>query len=293
MKLGELFELFVREKTYLVGVTPKTLAWYKDSWSAFKRMVGTPEGIDRFVLNDFVIGLRKAEIKPRSCNTYICAINSFLTWLWENGHTGEKLRIKPLKVEQKVIQTYSDSQLKAFISWKPKTWGQWRLFATLYAVIDTGARIDEMLSLKRSQVNFDQLFITVRGKGQKERILPMSPELRKVLYRWMQKHDFQYVFPTHEGNKWQYRNSLRYLKVLGKRLGIEGVRVSWHTFRHTFGYNYAKTVARVTGDARNGIFHLQRQLGHSSLQTTRIYVEIQPEDLKDLHIQTSILSRLK
>ena len=293
MELEKLFEQFTREKNYLVGVTPKTMAWYKDSWSAFKRMVGVPEVLDRFILNDFVVALRKAEVKPRTCNTYICGINSFLTWLWENQHISEKLRIKFLKVEQKVIQTYSDNQLKAFISWKPKNWNQWRLFAILNSVIDTGARIDEMLSLKRSHINFEQLLITVKGKGQKERVLPMSPELRKVLYRWMQKHNFEYAFPTHDGNKWSYRNSLRYLKVLGKRLGITGVRVSWHTFRHTFGYNYAKTIARVTGDARNGIFHLQRQLGHSSLATTRIYVEIQPGDLKDMHAQTSILSRLR
>lgn len=150
-----------------------------------------------------------------------------------------------------------------------------------------------MLSLKRKQVNLEQLLITVKGKGQKERVLPMSPELRKILYRWMQKHKFDYVFPTKTGTKYLYRNSVRNLKVLCADLGIEGVRCSWHTFRHTFGYNFAITIARVTGDANNGIFHLQKLLGHSSLQTIKIYVELQPEDLQDIHTQTSILSRLK
>jgi integrase len=82
------------------------------------------------------------------------------------------------------------------------------------------------------------------------------------------------------------------MKILFKRLGIS-TDGSFHKFRHTFGYNFARTVAKITGDARNGIFHLQKQLGHSCLQTTRIYVDIQPEDLKELHVQTSILSRLK
>src|ERR1043165_1697594 len=109
MNFEKLFEQFVREKVYLVGVTKKTEAWYWDSWKALKRMMGTPETIDRFFLNEFVIKLREAGVKPRSINTYTCGINSFLTWLWKNNHRGERLRIKPLKVEEKIIPTYSES----------------------------------------------------------------------------------------------------------------------------------------------------------------------------------------
>lgn len=293
MDFAALFAQFVKEKTFLLNVTPKTIRWYHQSWNAFTRNVGTPEILDRFVLNEFVIKLRESGINATSCNVYICGINSFLTWLWENNHHGERLKVKYLKEEKKVIQTFTDAQIKALVSWKPKDWHEQRLHALICTIIDTGARIDELLSLKRKQVNLEQLLITVKGKGQKERILPMSPELRKILYRWLQKHEFELVFATRNGTKMLYRNSARDLKDLCKQLGIEGIRCSWHTFRHTFGYNFAKTIARVTGDARNGIFHLQKQLGHSSLQTTRIYVEIQPGDLQEVHTQTSILSRLK
>lgn len=290
MDLSALFTQFVKEKTFLLNVTPKTIIWYNQSWNAFTRNVGIPEILDRFVLNDFVIKLRESGITATSCNVYICGINSFLSWLWENNYHSEHLKVKYLKEEKKVIQTFSDAQIKALVNWKPKNWHDHRLHALICTVIDTGARIDELLSLKRKQVNIEQLLITVKGKGQKERILPMSPELRKILYRWLQKHEFDLVFATRNGTKMGYRNSARDLKDLCKELGIEGVRCSWHTFRHTFGYNFAKTIA---SDARNGIFHLQKQLGHSSLQTTKIYVEIQPEDLQEVHTQTSILSRLR
>jgi integrase/recombinase XerD len=134
MNLSTLFAQFVKEKTFLLNVTPKTIRWYHQSWNAFTRNVGTPEILDRFVLNDFVMKLRESGINATSVNVYICGINSFLTWLWENNHHSERLKIKYLKEEKKVIQTFSDSHIKALISWKPKDWHEQRLHALIGSV---------------------------------------------------------------------------------------------------------------------------------------------------------------
>jgi integrase/recombinase XerD len=167
MELGDLFERFVKEKKYLLNVTPKTEKWYRSSWIAFTRSVGTPENLDRFVLNDFVIKLKESGITATSINAYICGINTFLSWLWENNLISERLKIKYLREEKKVLQTFSDAHIRTLINWKPKDWHDWRMHALICVVIDTGARIDEILSLTRKQVNLDQLLMTVKGKGQK------------------------------------------------------------------------------------------------------------------------------
>jgi integrase/recombinase XerD len=284
MDLNKLFNQFVREKKYLLNVTKKTETWYWMSWKAFTRNVGTPEILDRFVLNEFVIKLRESGIQAKSCNTYICAINTFLSWLWENHHTSERLKIKYLKAEEKVIQTYTDAEMRAFVNWKPKTWTERRLYALLMTLIDTGARIDiELLRLKREDVDLDNLLIKLDGKGGKERYVPISLELRKVLHKWLDKHNkFDLVFPTRDGGKQIYRNCLKQFAALSKKLGIKG---GFHKFRHTFATQYM----------RNGgsELYLQRALGHSSLAMTRRYTQINEEDLKRVHLKNSLLSRLK
>src|ERR1044072_9800224 len=109
MNLGELFERFVREKTFLNNVTPSTVSFYRQSFNAYKKAVGETMP-DRFVLNDFVIKLRERGMSAGGANVYIRGINSFLTWPWENNQLRERLKIKLLKEEKKVVQTFSEKQ---------------------------------------------------------------------------------------------------------------------------------------------------------------------------------------
>jgi integrase/recombinase XerD len=82
-----------------------------------------------------------------------------------------------------------------------------------------------------------------------------------------------------------YRNMLRDLKDLCKEVGITGVRTSYHTLRHGFALNHI----RQGGD----VFSLQRMLGHTSIEVTRRYVNMETEQLQLIHKKTSILGRLR
>ncbi|HKF53875.1 MAG TPA: tyrosine-type recombinase/integrase [Blastocatellia bacterium] len=283
--LSTLFEQFIREKRLLKNVTPKTVPWYNQSWVAFTQAVGIPSRIEKPILNQFVMKMRERGLSAVSCNVYICGINSFLSWLHENDHTPERFKIKDLRVEKKVLQTFDEWQIKKIIAWKPSGFYQWRLYALLCLIIDTGIRIEEALTLTRTKVDFDNLLFTVKGKGNKERIVPMSVELRKVLFRYAQKHTFEVLFPTRGGGRLEYHNVLGEFKDFAKKLGITGVRVSFHTLRHSFAVNYV----------RNGgnLFYLQKALGHETLQMTRRYTELNGEDLKMMHSKTSLLDRLR
>src|SRR5262249_46814964 len=128
------------------------------------------------------------------------------------------------------------------------------------------------------------LVLRVKGKGEKHRFVPMSFELRKVLYRWLSRHEYALVFPTLQGRRLNQRNLLRDLKVLGNKLGVTGVRVSFHTFRHTFAVNYLR--------AGGNIYYLSKILGHSSVTTTEVYLRsLGVEDLRAVHDRLSLLSK--
>lgn len=155
-------------------------------------------------------------------------------------------------------------------------------------LVDTGIRIEEALTLTTVKVDLDNLIIKVTGKGNKERIVPISFELRKVLFKLLNHKDYRansynLVFCSRRGLRLSYRNILREWEVFCQKLEIP-----YHPF-HQLRHNFALSFIREGGD----VFTLRRLLGHSSIQTTSIYVNLQTEDLKRAHAKTSILGRLK
>ncbi len=151
------------------------------------------------------------------------------------------------------------------------------------AALDTGLRINELLSLRRQNVDIDNLVLRVNGKGNKERLVPISFELRKTLYRYLSKNQSPRLFATATGTAVTVRNAQRDFKSMCQRLGITNVRTSFHTLRHSFAVNYLR---------RGGnLFYLQRILGHSSITTTERYLRsLGIDDLKAVHNDLSMLS---
>jgi integrase/recombinase XerD len=283
--MEKLFASFLKEKEFLAGISAKTIRSYQQAFNAYQRVlsserIGTSKADDlptKDTLKDFVIGMREEGLSPGACNVYIRSMNSFLTWLHEGGYVTEPLRLRQLPQPKTVIKVFSEKHVQALIKFRPKGKYEQRLYALVCLLIDTGARIDEVLTAQVSNTDLDNLVVKVRGKGNKERLLPISIEMRKILWVYITRHRFKvgdYLFPTRDGNKIEYHNVLRDIKGLCGRLGIEGVRLSPHGFRHFYSCQYMR---------RGGeIYRLSRLLGHTSVKTTEIYlrsmgVEIIPE----------------
>ena len=248
--MNELYAQFLREKQYLCNYSPRYIKLFRWVFNRWDNLVGQPP--DKQNVKEWVIKLTQSGISPVTINTYARAYNSFLTWLYEEGHTPERLRIKKVKEGQRPPKTYTNDQLKRFLSYRPKSFEGHRLYAMICLAMDTGARIDELLTLRRERVDLDNLLVTVVGKGNKERIIPMGQECRKVLYKFFKLHAFDVVFPTRQGERVTYRTVLTQLKRAAEGVGIKDA--SWHKFRHSFATNYVK---------EGNIFYLQRILGHS------------------------------
>lgn len=288
--LSTLFEQFLRERRYLKNVTPKTVLWYETAFQALTRTVTVsgPKDLTKSLLQDFVVRLRERGLSPVSCNTYIKALNAFFAWLHAEGHLRAVLTLSPQRTEKRVIQTLSNDQLRRFVAYKPKTMAQWRAYVLACTLLDTGIRIEEALTLRHGDGDLDNLLLKVRGKGRKERIVPFSFELRRVLFRWAQMTEPQlwhseWLFATRAGTRLGQRNALRAHYALLRRLGIP--KSGFHRLRHTFATSYLQN----GGD----VVRLSRVLGHSQITTTMRYLHLVTADLQKPHQQLSILNRLR
>ncbi len=272
----ERFDEFMQERRYLLSVSPKTLAYYRWAFASWTKYSG---GIPKMWLKT----LRERGVAATSCNTYICALNTY--WKW----AGEPTHLDYLKEEEKLVHTFKPDHFKAIVEFKPQKFWEKRCHTLACVLFDCGIRISEGLGIRAGDCDFDNLVINVLGKGNKHRLVPMSTELRKVLWRYSAGGGFrreQLLFGTHIETRLTQRNFLRDFKKLAVRLGITGVRVSPHTCRHFFACTYL----RNGGD----LFTLLRILGHSSISTTQIYLRsIGIEQVAEAHRKFSPLSRLR
>lgn len=278
----DLFEAFVLEKQYLKGATPKTVKSYRDAWRAFNHY-GKAEMTEQGVKN-FMVETVKAGRKPGASNAFARSLNSFFTWLHENGHTKKRLKIPLRKAPKRVLRTYKAEEVERILSYAPKTFVERRLLALLALLIDTGARINEALTLERSGIDFDELLVTFYGKGDKERRVPISPTCQKILVRWLKEHKFNLVFCANNGNELWQDNVRRDFRALLKKVGVEKSEGVFHTFRRYFAKEYV----------RNGgnVLYLQKMLGHATLDMSKRYMELDTDDLTEKHRTASPLKRL-
>lgn len=283
--LDQLFDYFCKEREYVKNSSRHTILFYKASYKKFKESLGDDIDLSKDHLNRFILNMREKGIKPETCNVHIRGLNSFLSWLFENEHISEKLKIKQLKTEQKVMKTFTDQHVKAMFSYKPKSFTEHRLHALLCLVMDTGVRISEALDLRKEKIDFDNLLLTVRGKGNKERPIPMSLELRKVLWKFSKRHGYELMFPTRNGTRLLYDNTRRDFRKLCEKLKIDGFDGSFHAFRRKFARSYVKN--------GGNLFYLMKALGHTTLTMSKKYVEVETEELKEMHVRTSLLSRVR
>jgi integrase/recombinase XerD len=273
-----MVEDFIRDRQYLKGVSPATVAWYRDSFRAFQGALDS-----KVLIVQRIEELMRRGVKPVSINTYLRAVNAYLRWR-HTEHEAELLRIPRLKEEQKVLATLSSEQVQRIIHFKPKGRNLSRAHLLAQLLLDTGLRFAEALNLRWEEIDLDNLLVKVVGKGGKHRVVPISFEGRKVLFKWKQQSKFDHVFATRNGTLPRQRNVGRDFALLGQRAGIQGVRFSPHTFRHTFAVSYLR--------AGGNVLYLQRILGHSTLEMTNRYTRsLGTEDLQAVHDRLSLLSR--
>lgn len=158
-----------------------------------------------------------------------------------------------------------------------------RLLAMIELLYATGLRVSELVRLPLAVMMRDQPFLTVRGKGGKERLVPLNPPAKAALAIYLERRPrflstgttSPYLFPSRgkEGHLTRQRFG-QMLKEIGPKAGIDPARISPHVLRHAFATHLLDHGA----DLRS----LQKMLGHADIATTQIYTHVQQERLKTL-----------
>ncbi|MEG9434619.1 site-specific integrase [Edaphobacter sp. HDX4] len=149
------------------------------------------------------------------------------------------------------MPTFTEAQIKRLLAARPKGKHHRRTHVLVWFLLDTGCRISEALGVRVADIDFDNLLVTFDGKGGKQRVVPFSFELRRVLFLYCKDCPGErLLFASRMQTRLGRRDMLRDVKLHCERHSVTPPARTLHAFRHTFAVNYLR---------RGGsVFHLQK-----------------------------------
>ena len=233
--------------------------------------------------------------KPSYINDLLKAVKCLFGYAYREKYTEELItkKVKNLKEPRVLIHTFSPSEIGDMVNYYRGTdYLSIRNKVITMMLFDTGIRVAELIDLKPEQIQDD--YFIIHGKGRKERLVPKSPLVSKWLMKYMMVRDsyFEYkiaapnVFLSKNGKMLTEEAITKFLKKAGKMVGVNpNIRVSPHTFRHTFAQQQLK----------NGLdlYSLSRLLGHENVSITQRYLgSIQDAQILTAAFKTGVLVNL-
>ena len=262
-------------------LSPKTIENYQKQLTYLQRYLADEhnttliEAVRSIHIKQFLAMMDEKGRKPQYINDLLKVFKTFFNYCEKEGHikTSPAASIRNMKQPKVVIMTFSENEIRGllnhfsgrdFISIRNKT-----IIALLF---DTGMRLAEVINLRSEQIHDE--YILVHGKGNKERLVPVSPFLAKQLLRYRTVRDSYFedkrfpegfVFVSNRGKQLTPEVIGMFLKQAAKEVGVNPqVRVSPHTCRHTFAHLQLK----------NGLdlYSLSRLMGHENVAITQRYL---------------------
>lgn len=248
-------------------------------------------------LKAFASYLHGLELKETYINSILKAMNSFLIYCLKEGYllNNPMAKVSYLKEPIPIIITFNDQEVKkmiAYFSGKRFLDVRNKLMMTMF--FDTGIRNTELCELLTTDIRGS--YILIHGKGNKERIVPISPILQKAIIKYNNirkiyikdkvKYQTEYFFLSQKGRMLTKEATEHIVKNCGIACGVrDEIRCSPHTCRHYF----------AQAQLKNGcdLYTLSRLLGHSDINITKVYLRsIQTDDFLDMTVATSPLMNL-
>lgn len=242
----------------------------------------TPQNISKDILLEFIYQTSK-NISARSQARMISSLKSFFDFLTlENYRTNNPIDyIENPKIGIKLPDTLALEEINAIINEIDLSHPQGiRNQAMLEILYSCGLRVSELISLKISDLYFDEGFIKITGKGNKQRLVPITDYTERILKNYLNHNRLQtipnknfedIVFLNRRGNALTRVMIFTIIKDLALQAGIQK-KISPHTFRHSFASHL------LAGGA--DLIIIQQLLGHESITTTEIYLHIDKTKLK-------------
>jgi integrase/recombinase XerD len=290
--ISEMYDDF-QLSNRIKNLSDMTIRFYEQNLVHFFRFiddvsVAAVTAINKQVVDQYILSMKRKELKDTTINTYLRAARAFL-YFGMKEHYIDKFEINLIKADKQQKEPYSEVDIKKLIK-KPnlRTCGfvEHRNWVMVNYLLETGNRLNTILNILVGDIDLDNgMVVMTTTKNRKAQYNPISENLIKVLTEYIRMYQLkkdEYLFINEYGEQ-MTRNSMQHaIARYNKGRGVE--MTSIHAFRHTF----AKFYITSGGDA----FKLQRLLGHSSLDVTLNYVNLYSKDLKDGFDKHSILANL-
>ena len=246
-------------------------------------------------LKDFFIFLNKKKLSPRSQARVISCLRTYFHFLQKRGESCPQIKqLKLPKARQSLPEPLNVKEFQAL--WKvankdksPSHSLRNELILSFLYVL--GCRVSELISINTKDFNETEAWICVLGKGDKQRLLPLTQRLQKMIAVYLTKArpllgnpNQSCLFFNNKGNRPSRVDIWRWLKKWSLQAGLNRVK-SPHSFRH----GCASSLLEKGAD----LISIQKLLGHSNIQTTQIYTSINSKNLKQAIKKHHPLSGLK
>ncbi len=248
----------------------------------------SPISIDHSVVKDFIYSVSKS-INPRSQARLISGLRNFFDYLiFENYRSTNPLDlIESPRIGRKLPDTLSIKDIDNLISaidlsyqYNGVNLGE-RNRAIIETLYSCGLRVSELIELKISDLFFEEGFIKVTGKGDKQRFVPIGASTQNYINIWIairnhievQPNSKDVLFLNYKGKKLTRAMIFTIIKSLVEKTGLKKT-VSPHTFRHSFATHLLENGADLRA--------IQMMLGHESITTTEIYMHVDRSHLSEV-----------
>jgi integrase/recombinase XerD len=244
----------------------------------------SPISIDNETVQQFIYEVAKT-LNARSQARITSGLRSFFDYLVFEDYreTNPTDLIETPKIGRKLPDTLSENEINALIAAidlsHPQGERNRTILETMYSC---GLRVSEVITLKLSDLFFDEGFIKVTGKGNKERFIPIHYNAQKLISRYIidnrtlvsPKKDFvDTLFLNRRGRGLTRQMIFTILKDLALEINLNK-KISPHTLRHSFATHLLKNGADLRA--------IQQMLGHESITTTEVYVHLDNSYLKEV-----------
>jgi integrase/recombinase XerD len=267
------------------GAARNTLLAYHRDLGDFAAFVGSrgeaAAGASVETLRAYMAGLAAVGLKPRTAARRLSALRQFHRFLLREGvRTDDPTGLLDGPKSPSVLPRYlSEAEVDALLAACGKVPGRPGVVArvALEVLYATGLRVTELLSLPREALAGNAALLMVKGKGGKERLVPLSAAAKAVAAELATLSDrrVRWLFPGRDQGRPLTRQAFfLLLKQVALAAGIDPARVSPHVLRHSF----ASHLLARGADLRS----LQMLLGHADIATTQIYTHVLDERLRRL-----------
>ena len=307
-----LIDMFILSKQ-VEGKSTRTIGWYRANLDSFAKFAtnGEPPRLGDLTLESgraFIAHLQgkttrygghhmrpvqQGGLSPNTIHGYVRTLKAFGSWIHEEGYVQAHPfeRLKAPKLPQTMIEILVEDEIARILGTiKPATYLGARAHAIFLLLLDTGIRASELCSLTLSNTYLHEGYIKVRGKGDKERIVPIGGATKKSLLRYIQmfrpqpvQDSIVAVFLTSDAQPLTYSGLSQVLNRLGKAADVP--RLHAHLLRHTFAVHYLMN----GGD----LMTLKLLLGHTTIEVTQMYLHLAEAHVQVQHSRFSPVDRLE